>query len=208
MKRRIGDSDGVSTGERDLIQPKHGLQQSYPLFPSLLIRVTLSQLQGCITLYISFLLVLRGDLLTAVYAIHLFVLGFISPLSFTHTYLNSAIWIVLISSCIRFLIQTPLICQTTPKESGVWELYLLPYCDVKLLPDQFQPLFIYSFYKTDSAYISLFTFIRLFPSSERSSTRIESYMGLHSSSPSVYLQTLLISSVCIESYWLDKWYSF
>lgn len=118
--------------------------------------MSLSHFEWCIVLYLSFLLLLRGDLLTAIYSIHLFVFGFISPLSFTHTYLNSAIWIVLISMGIRFIIQTPLICQTTPQDSGIWELHLSPYCDTKFIPDQFQPLFIYSMYKTDSIYISSF----------------------------------------------------
>ena len=68
--------------------------------------MSLSHFEWCIVLYLSFLLLLRGDLLTAIYSIHLFVFGFISPLSFTHTYLNSAIWIVLISMGIRFIIQT------------------------------------------------------------------------------------------------------
>ena len=77
-----------------------------------------------IAFYICFLFLLRGDCLSFLYCVLLLCFGLLSPFGLNTFFVDGIILVVALFTGIRFLIQTPLICQTTREQSGIWSLSL------------------------------------------------------------------------------------
>lgn len=116
----------------------------------MMIRKTMKQFEFVLMLYTCFLFLLRGDLFTLFYVFMFFCFGMITPVSLSNRFVS---FMTIALTCIiglRYLVQTPLVCQSTGLNNGRWYLSFNAMCNAKLVPDSFQPLFVFSLYKNDS----------------------------------------------------------
>ena len=89
------------------------------------IRKILNQFEYIISLYLCFLLMLRGDLLSLVYVLLLFCYGLLSPVCLSPSFTRLVLATSIVTTWTRFLVQTPLFEQTTLASHGDWILRLL-----------------------------------------------------------------------------------
>ena len=87
-------------------------------------RTTLKQYEYIIAVYLCFLLLLRGDLLSLVYVVLLFCYGLVTPVCVSASFTSILLILSIVSTLLRYLVQTPLVCQTSRPSSGAWRLLL------------------------------------------------------------------------------------
>lgn len=155
-------------------------------------RKTMKQFEFVLMLYTCFLFLLRGDLFTLFYVFMFFCFGMITPVSLSNRFVS---FMIIALSCIiglRYLVQTPFVCQSTGLNNGHWYLSFNAMCDAKLVPDSFQPLFVFSLYKNDS---------RLHP--PRGSSLVWDVLLLL-----LYFSYHIFLSVCLLTFFhfIDVWY--
>ena len=69
-------------------------------------------------------LLLRGDLLSLVYVVLLFCYGLVTPVCVSASFTIILLILSIVSTLLRYLVQTPLVCQTSRPSSGAWRLLL------------------------------------------------------------------------------------
>ena len=98
-----------------------------PCFPfvSFLCRLSLHRFDLLISLAIYILFIIRGDFPSFLYVVVLLCIGPLSPLSLPSIFTTVLIILITAFSFLRFIVQTPFICQSTASDSGVWHLFFL-----------------------------------------------------------------------------------
>ena len=117
-----------------------------------------------ISLFLFGLFVLRGDLFSYLYVLALLCLGPLSPLALPRVFADSLISLIVFSVSLRFLVQTPIVCQSTSPASGAWRLFFAVPRFLKL-PSLFSPIATLRETPITSSRFSFSPFSRLSPRS-------------------------------------------